>query len=172
VQLRGSLPWRYQTSQLASAGVCTCAVCYRGGIKQRSWRRRACAPARFATVAVSNSAIGVGGRVHLRGLLPWRYQTSQLASAGVCNCEVRYRGSTKHRNWRRRARIGSASTPRPRQCGSSRGPVPGFCARPKGWPNGTVALYFIAMVQPLRLRCRRPPRDHRDRLDSEEEEAH
>jgi hypothetical protein len=40
----------------------------------------------------------------------------------------------------------------------------------EGWPGVMVALYLIAMVQSLRMHLRRPPRNHRDRLDSEEEE--
>jgi hypothetical protein len=71
-RLRTSLPWRYQTAQLAAARARDCALRYRGGTKPHNWRRPGDAIAHFGTVAVPNRTTGGGPGARLRTSVPWR----------------------------------------------------------------------------------------------------
>jgi hypothetical protein len=102
--LRSSLPWGYQSAQPPPSRPATCAVRYRGGTKVRSRRRHGRPPARFATVGVPKCAAVAGTAGHLRGSLPWGYQSAQPSPARPPTCAVRYRGGTKVRNRPRRGR--------------------------------------------------------------------
>jgi hypothetical protein len=102
--LRSSLPWGYQSAQPPPSRPATCAVRYRGGTKVRSRRRHGRPPARFATVGVPKCAAVAGTAGHLRGSLPWGYQSAQPPPARPPTCAVRYRGGTKVRSRRRPGR--------------------------------------------------------------------